>query len=116
VRTNAGGELIGRSGLTVREWEQRCLDDFLAGRRDTLSRPWEFAGEFYADDEGQLPIEQLQNTVTGAWVALEQPELVHVDDMERYLADWAAKCEAEWKARPPMPSGLPGWDRPWRTP
>lgn len=99
LRTNAEGEMIGRSGMTVREWSDWHAAEFLAGRRATTREKWDFEREFVADDDGYLDgIKKICNAVTGEWVVLDPPLRVHVDDVDRVIAEYQARFLAEWEA------------------
>jgi hypothetical protein len=93
------GEPIGHSGLTYRQWEDRRIAEFLAGRRDTVTDPHDFDREFVADADGMMPpIAAIINCVTGQPVPCDPPLRVHVDDLDRVVAEYQARFLAEWEA------------------
>lgn len=96
------GGLVGHSGLTYAVWQQQRIDDYLAGRRATLWEPHDFDREFLADRDGMMPpIVAVVNAVTGQPVQLPEPIRVHVDDLDRVLAEFQARFLDEWHAQHP---------------
>ena len=97
-RVNTDGELVGHSGMTVKEWNDWHVSEYLAGRRDPNGVPWEFEREFVADADGYVQIEKVCNHVTGEWITLDPPRRMHLDELDRFLAEQRARFEAEWEA------------------
>lgn len=91
--------LVGHSGLTYAQWQQRRIDEFLAGKRDTLFEPHAFDREFVADTDGWMPpLEKICNAVTGEWVTLPEPIRVHIDDLDRVIAEYQEQFLKEWNS------------------
>lgn len=97
-RTNAAGELIGRSGLTLTEWRQRRFAELLDGSRDVLHERHALEREFFTDEEGFLYPRQIINTVTGALVELDGSVRVHIDELDRWIDENQERFLAEWNA------------------
>lgn len=103
---------VGHSGLTYPQWQDRRIAEYLAGKRATLSEPHDFDREFVADCDGLMPpLEKILNTVTGEWVTLPEPIRVHVDDIDRVVAEHQERFLKKWKAF--RERGCPGCGKPF---
>jgi hypothetical protein len=99
VNGNSREALIGHSGLAFRDWEDKAIADFLAGRRSRLPTVRDFNREFVADRDGMMPpIVQVLNQITGEYVTLDEPLVVRVDDLDRVLEEFQRKFSNEWTA------------------
>lgn len=109
---NSRAALVGHSGLTYSQWQDRRIAEYLAGARATLSEPHDFDREFVADRDGWMPpLEKILNTVTGEWVTLPEPIRVHVDDLDRVVAEYQNRFLEAWKAA--RERGCPGCGQPF---
>lgn len=105
-------ELVGHSGLTYRDWQYNVIQDFLAGRRETLPRYSDFLKEFVAYPNG-VPVVSVVSCVTGEDVQLPEPLLIGSSELGSFISGLQSQSVAEWNVQ--NPDRVIGGVDDWRT-